>query len=92
MLDALIIAPEITKGMKSLGSKALLTIKNSISILDYQIQELKKIDKNIFIYIATGFESDKVEKTARKYSNTKIIENNKYETSNQTKCLSLFII
>ena len=90
MLDALIIAPEITKGMKSLGSKALLNIKNSVSILDYQIQELKKLHKNINIFIATGFESDKIKKVATKYSNIEIIENKNYEISNQAKCLSIF--
>jgi hypothetical protein len=90
MLDALIIAPEITKGMKSLGSKALLNIKNSVSILDFQISELKKINKNIKIFIATGFESEKIKKISQKYSNVTIIENTAYETSNQAKCLSLF--
>ena len=91
MLDALIIAPEITKGMKSLGSKALLNIKNSISILDFQISQLKKLDKNINIFIATGFESDRIKKLTQRYSNITIVENKDYETSNQAKCLSLFI-
>ena len=90
MLDALIIAPEITKGMKSLGSKALLNIKNSTSILDYQIQELKKLHKNINIFIATGFESDKIKKITARYSNVNIIENKNYENSNQAECLAIF--
>jgi hypothetical protein len=49
MIDALILVPEITKGMKSIGSKSLLEIKKKLSVLDYQIQSIRNIDKNIKI-------------------------------------------
>jgi len=91
MLDILLLVPEITKGMKSLGSKALLGIKNSTVVLDYQIQQLKKIDQNANIFIGTGFESDKIRKAIAKYSKVEIIENKNYATTNQAKLIQLFI-
>jgi choline kinase len=60
MISALILVPEITKGMKSIGSKSLLEIKKNLSVLDYQIQSIKNIDKNIKIIVCTGFESEKI--------------------------------
>jgi choline kinase len=77
--------------MKSLGSKALLTIKNSTVVLDYQIQQLKKIDSNCNIFIGAGFECDKIRKTIAKYSRVHIIENNEYMNTNQAKLIKLFI-
>jgi hypothetical protein len=91
MTDILLLVPEITKGMKSLGSKALLGIKNSTIVLDYQIQQLKKIDQNANIFIGTGFESDKIRKAITKYSKVHIIENKNYASSNQSKLIKLFI-
>jgi hypothetical protein len=91
MLDILLLVPEITKGMKSLGSKALLTIKNSTVVLDYQIQQLKKIDSNCNIFIGAGFECDKIRKTIAKYSRVQIIENNDYMNTNQARLIKLFV-
>jgi choline kinase len=91
MLDTLLLVPEITKGMKSLGSKALLTIKNSTVVLDYQIQQLKKIEANCNIFIGAGFECDKIKKTITKYSRVQIIENNDYMNTNQAKLIKIFV-
>ena len=91
MLDILLLVPEITKGMKSLGSKALLTIKNSTVVLDYQIQQLKKIEANCNIFIGAGFECDKIKKTITKYSRVQIIENNDYMNTNQAKLIKIFV-
>jgi hypothetical protein len=91
MLDALIIAPEITKGMKSVGSKALLKIRSSLFVLEYQIQQLKKLDKKINITIATGFESDKIKKIFGTQPRIDIIYNEHYQKTNQAKCLGLFL-
>jgi hypothetical protein len=90
MLDILLLVPEITKGMKSLGSKALLPIKNSTIVLDYQIQQLKKIDQNCNIFIGAGFESDKIRKAITKYSRVQVIENQNYINTNQAKLIELF--
>lgn len=90
MLDALIIVPEITKGMKSIGSKALLKIKDSLSILEYQIQQLKKINRKIDIHIIAGFEIEKIKKTLNK-SKVNIIYEHEYMYTSQSKCLRLFL-
>jgi CTP:phosphocholine cytidylyltransferase-like protein len=89
MLDAIIVIPEITKGMKSIGSKALLKINDSISILEYQIQQLKKYHKKINIHIIAGFEIDKIKKLLTKYK-VNIIYNHEYVSTNQAKCLEIF--
>ena len=89
--NAIILVPEITKGMKSIGSKALLEISNNTTILEYQIQYLKKFYYPINIYICTGFEHDKIIKTTEKYKNVFYSFNSDYEADNQvgslTKCI-----
>jgi hypothetical protein len=92
MFDALIIIPEITKGMKSIGSKALLKIKNSIGILDYQINQLNKIKGLRHINIATGFDVEKIKKSiSSKHTNISIINNDNYQHTNQTESLLLYL-
>lgn len=90
MPDALIIVPEITKGMKSVGSKALLKIKDSLSIIEYQVQQLKKINRKINIHIVAGFEIEKIKKTLSK-SKVNIIYENEYVSTSQSRCLRLFL-
>lgn len=90
MLDIVIIVPEITKGMKSIGSKALLKIKDSTSILEYQIQQLKKAHKKTNIHVIAGFEVEKIKKTLIKYK-VNILYNEEYLSTNQSKCLDLFL-
>lgn len=89
MTNALVLVPEITKGMKSIGSKSLLTIKKQISVIDYQIQSLLNIDKNIDITVCVGFEADKIIPIIKKY-NVNYIYNDKYKTTNQGYCVKLF--
>jgi hypothetical protein len=91
MINSLILIPEITKGMKSVGSKSLLRIKN-IPILEHQINEILNINKSIKLNIATGFDHDKISKhISTKYNNIDFVYNELYETTNQTKALSLFL-
>lgn len=89
--NAIILIQEITKGMKSIGSKALLELYKNTSILEYQIQYLKKFYYPINIYICTGFEHEKIVNTTQKYKNVYYSFNEKYETDNQVgsliKCL-----
>lgn len=91
MLNVLILIPEITKGMKSLGSKALLKIKNSTTILQHQIDQLRKYNPKCKIFLGTGFESDKIRKVFNNYPNLVILENNEYHTTNQTKLVTLLL-
>ncbi len=88
MIDAIINISEITKGMKSVGAKALLKINNT-SIIEHQINQLKSINRNIKINIITGFEHEKIKKTLSKYRNINIIYNQQYETTNQSMGLKL---
>lgn len=89
-IEALIIASEVTKGMKSIGSKSLLKIKQSTVVIEYQINELRKTYKNINITVATGFESDKMVKLLAK-SNVNFLHNPEFESTNQAKSISDFI-
>lgn len=89
-IEALIIAAEVTKGMKSTGSKSLLKIKQSLVVIEYQINELRKLYKNIKITIATGFESEKMKKLLEK-NNVNFLYNSEYESTNQAKSILDFI-
>lgn len=91
MIEALILVPEITKGMKSVGSKALLEIKNKTSIIEYQIEYIKNIDKNIKISIATGFESDKIVSALSHHSNINFIFNPNFKNTNQAFSIKMYL-
>jgi len=92
MIDALILVPEITKGMKSIGSKSLLEIKKKLSVLDYQIQSIRNIDKNIKISICTGFDSEKIINTiSNNYGNVNYIYNQDYKTTNQAYSIKIYL-
>lgn len=82
-INIIITAAEITKGMKSVGSKSLLKLRNSVPLIEYQIKWLKKFYPKSTIYISTGFESDKIQKIAQQYQNTEIIYNPDYKNTNQ---------
>jgi len=91
MIDALIIISEITKGMKSVGSKALLKV-NDLSIIEHQINQVKAINRNIKINIVTGFDHDRICKLLlKKYKNINIIYNDRYSEINQAGDLLLFL-
>ena len=90
MLNALILIPEITKGMKSTGSKSLLKIRNSKCIIEYQIEQLLSISKNIKITIGTGFDNDRITSAINRYSKVDYIFNPKYEHTNFGESLKLY--
>jgi CTP:phosphocholine cytidylyltransferase-like protein len=89
-IEALIIATEVTKGMKSIGSKSLLKIKHSLVVIEHQIIKLQKTYKNIKITIATGFEADKMKKLLENY-NINFLHNPRFESTNQAKSILDFI-
>jgi choline kinase len=91
MIDAIIIVPEITKGMKSVGSKSLLRIRKSKYILDYQIEQISSVSKKIRIHIATGFDNEKIKKAVNKYNNVNICHNDEYEATNYGKSLEILV-
>jgi bifunctional N-acetylglucosamine-1-phosphate-uridyltransferase/glucosamine-1-phosphate-acetyltransferase GlmU-like protein len=83
--NIIITAAEITKGMKSVGSKSLLRLKNSIPIIEHQIISLRKFYPKSQIYISTGFESDKIHKIVQQYGGIEIVYNQDYRNTNQGK-------
>lgn len=89
-INALIIASEITKGMKSIGSRSMLNIVDNMKVIDQQIQSLKSIHKYIHITIASGYEYEKVNQYIKKYKNVDIINNLDYKTSNESQNLKLY--
>jgi hypothetical protein len=84
---AIILLPEITKGMKSIGSKALLSINETTTVLDYQISYLKKNYNPKQIVLCTGFDHEKIVKSTQKYKNIIYDFNDKYNLENQAGSL-----
>lgn len=80
---AIILLSEITKGMKSIGSKALLSINETTTILDHQISYLKKNYNPKQIILCTGFDHDRIVKSTQKYKNIIYCFNDGYDTENQ---------
>jgi hypothetical protein len=92
--NIILLIPEITKGMKSIGSKSLLSISKTDTIIDYQIKYIKKFYKDANIYVLTGFERDKVAKKIdryNRYNNIKILYNDEYEQANHVDSLLKYI-
>ena len=90
MLHVLILVPEITKGMKSLGSKALLDIKKHTKVLEYQIHNIKNFDVKTQITVATGFEADKIHCVLDKI-NIEYTFNPTYRDTNQGESIRLYL-
>ena len=89
------IIPEITKGMKSFGPKALITIRGK-TLIEHQISILRSVYKNNHIYLLTGFESDRIKKTILTSKiispkNISIFENKQYDTSGQMTSVVSYI-
>lgn len=87
MIDIVFIIPEITKGMKSFGPKALIPLKGR-TLIEHQIELIRSVYKNNNIYLLTGFESERIERTIHtsKYISKKnifVLENKNYETQGQ---------
>lgn len=90
-INALIIASEITKGMKSIGSRSMLSITDNYRVIDQQIHTLKSIHKNIKITIAAGYEYDRVSQYLKKYKNVDIFYNDNYKCSNEAQNIKLYL-
>ena len=94
MINAVILTPEITKGMKSVGSKSLLKIKNK-TLLEHQIDYLFSLSRKTLINIVTGFDHDKInkhinEKYEKRIDQIRLIYDDKYEGTNHGHSIKLF--
>ena len=83
--------PEITKGMKSVGSKALLKLNANLTILDYQIKSIKSLNRRNKIFLSTGFQNNKILKTIDGYKNVTAIYEKDYMNYNDSKHLINYI-
>lgn len=83
-----IFSYEITKGMKSIGPKALLNSKKAKELINYQIDSIK--DKNIDIYVILGFGLDKIKKKIG-HQKVSVIPNYLYESTNDGYALELML-
>lgn len=90
MLYVLILVPEITKGMKSIGSKALLEIKKHTKVLEYQIYNIQKLDPKIHITVATGFEADRIHELLEPLS-VNYAFNPLYKETNQAESVRIYL-
>jgi hypothetical protein len=71
------------KKVKSIGNRCLVQIKKNQNILDYHIQNIRKIFKNPEIILVCAFDSKKIKKyVEQKYSNIIFLEHDIEETTN----------
>lgn len=92
-INILLLNQEITRGMKSLGSKALLNIKNKFKLIDLQMQQISKIYRNnTNITVAVGFEAEKVAGylIGKKYK-CNILYNNDYSENNAGSVVTRYL-
>lgn len=90
MIDILLISPEITKGMKSIGPKCLLPLKKNLTVIEYQISQLQKI-KPSKITLNIGFEHEKILNTLYRYKTINYLINDQYAITNQASNLISYI-
>jgi len=81
MINILSISPEITKGMKGVGSKLLLPLRKNLTVIEYQISQLQKI-KPSKIVLNIIFEADKIADVLFRYKTIDYLINKDYDNSN----------
>jgi choline kinase len=93
-LNVLLMCEELTKGMKSIGSKSLLHMSNRTTILDYQISNIFGIQKkNTNLTISTGFDADRVEqRIVQKRYRCNIMRCDDYSTINSAGVIRKYLI
>jgi len=90
MIDILLISPEITKGMKSVGSKCLLSLRKNLTLIEYQVSQLQKI-KPAKITLNIGLDAEKIVTKLYRYKKINYFINNKYSSTNQAANLISYI-
>lgn len=93
-LACCIMSYSITKGMKSVGPIGTLKRnKKSKELICQQIEYLKKIFRNVDIYVISGFGKDKIQQALQdqKKRNVYNIYNPKYADTNHSYAIKLFL-
>lgn len=87
-----IFSHNITRGMKSIGPIGILKKNNkSKSLIVTQIEYLRKIFKQVDIYVIAGFGHDKLKKALHNKKTVNTIINYEYDTKNYGYALKLFL-
>lgn len=86
-ITIIILAANISYGMRSYGPKSLLAINEKTTLLEYQIESIKQIFPKSDIVLVTGFKADKIVKKCP--PGIRIVENQLFETSNESEQLRL---
>lgn len=76
--------------IKTYGPRCLYRVENT-TVLDKQIDALNKVFKDTNIFVVTGFKSKKIKYHLKHHKNVFVIENIKYEDTNDLYSLSLGI-
>ena len=91
--NVILLAYEITKGMKSIGSKSLMPVKidnHTDTLIQHQINSIKKHVKNVqSINIVSGFDKEKLKKKIVADNQISVIDNNDYDTLGQSHAICL---
>lgn len=91
--NVVLLAYEITKGMKSIGSKSLMPIKidnHSDALIKHQLHSIRKYVKKIAsINVVLGFDKDKIKKKINFGNDVRIIDNDHYEDYGQSYAIGL---
>jgi hypothetical protein len=91
--NIILLAYEITKGMKSIGSKSLMTVKidnHTDTVIKHQLNSIRRHIKNIAsINIVIGFDKEKLKKKNNFGNDVLLIDNNDYEKYGQSYAIGL---
>lgn len=86
-IAVIILAANISYGMKSYGPKSLLAINNTTTLLEYQIELIRQSFPKSDIILVTGFSAEKMIK--KRPLGVRIVENQLFETTNESEQIRL---
>ena len=75
--------------MKSHGPKALVKIKDDLTIIDNQLKFIYKYFNKPEVIITSGFDSEKLEQAMKHRRNVKVINNEDWESTNVVRSIAL---
>lgn len=89
LISVVILAASAGYRMKGFGSRSLCTMYGGTTLLQHQINVIKRVFNNFELIIVSGFESDKLVKY--KQSNVRFVENQLFDTTGEAEQLRLAI-
>lgn len=86
-ITVIILAANISYGMKSYGPKTLLSVNNKETLLEYQINLIKTVFPQADIILVVGFLADRIIRKCP--PGVRIVENQLYEQTNEATQIRL---